>query len=113
MNDDDRLILVQIVKFCEIIENRIDEFSINSKLFQENAAYADMLLLPVLQIGELANALSREYVESCPEIPWHAISGFRNVIVHDYAIVDTQWAWNTIEVDIPVLKKYVRDQFER
>ncbi|MCK5355169.1 MAG: DUF86 domain-containing protein, partial [Methyloprofundus sp.] len=39
-----------------------------------------------------------------PEINWRAISGFRNVLVHDYLGLDNQQVWLVIENRLPDLK---------
>lgn len=112
MNASDRLVIKGMLEYCEKIQNRIDEFHIDENSFIENSALADMLLMPVFQIGELANALSDEYVQSNMGMPWHAIRGFRNVIAHDYAVVDASWAWNTIQIDIPALCDFLQSELE-
>lgn len=45
-------------------------------------------------------------------MPWHAIRGFRNIIAHDYGVVDPLWAWNTIQVDIPALYDHLKKVVE-
>lgn len=108
MNESDRLALRQILDYCQSIDNRIATFGIDEELFVSDSAYFDMLLMPVFQIGELTNALSREFTDSDP-MPWHAINGFRNIIAHDYGVVDPLWAWNTIQSDIPVLRQHLEE----
>ena len=71
-----------------------------------------MLLMPLFQIGELAGALSDEYVVSARSVPWQALRGFRNSIAHDYGIVDPLWAWNSIEADIPSLRAFLEKELE-
>lgn len=112
MNASDRQILSCLLEYCERIESRIAEFGIDEERFVGNSAYFDMLLMPLFQIGELAGALSDEYVVSACSVPWHAIRGFRNIIAHDYGIVDPLWAWNTIEADIPSLRAFLEKELE-
>ena len=76
----------------------------------DDSAHFDMLMMPVFQIGELAAALPEEYTGAHREIPWHAVRGFRNVIAHDYGVVDPLWAWNTIQADIPVLADFLENE---
>ena len=98
--------------YCAKISERIEEFGIDEEAFIGNSAYEDMLLMPVFQIGELAHGLSDAFCEENKDIPWHAIKGFRNIIAHDYGVVDPLWSWNTIQVDIPVLEESLRAMLE-
>ena len=56
----------------------------------------------------MAHGLSDEFCEANKQIPWHAIKAFRNIIAHDYGVVDPLWSWNTIQVDIPILAGSLR-----
>lgn len=95
--------------YCQKIEERKQRFGISKDIFVSDEALADLLLMPVFQISELANNLSSEYLEQSADIPWHAIRGFRNVIAHDYAVVDPFWAWDTVENDIPHLAVAIKE----
>lgn len=108
MNKPDAEILEQLLVYCTKIEQRIVEYRIDEEKFLSDSACFDMLLMPLFQIGELTGALSTEFVEGHPEIPWRAIVGFRNVIAHDYGVVDPMWVWNTIASDIPALADFLK-----
>lgn len=57
----------------------------------------DLLLMPLLQIGELsAHFKTDEPFAIFPSIPWRDIKGFRNVVVHGYGSIDLNVAWNTV-----------------
>jgi len=45
-------------------------------------------------------------------IDWLKITGFRNVLVHDYLGIDIERVWNILEKDLPVLKKAVQRMME-
>lgn len=45
--------------------------------------------------------------ERYPEIPWPAITGFRNVLVHDYLGLSLNRIWEIIERDLPNLRSAV------
>ena len=54
-------------------------------------------------IGEAARHVSPEFQEAHPGIPWRAIIGMRNKIVHDYLHVDYDLVWDVVAVDLPPL----------
>lgn len=68
MNESDAVLATQMLAYCDKIGERIDEFGIDEDAFVDNSAYADMILMPVFQIGELAHGLSDEFCEelTCP-----------------------------------------------
>jgi uncharacterized protein with HEPN domain len=63
-------------------------------------------LIRALQImAESTQRLSNKARETSPEIEWTQISGFRNVIVHEYIALDVDEIWAAIEQDIPPLQQ--------
>src|SRR5262249_11311565 len=44
-----------------------------------------------------------------PEVPWDVIYGMRNRIVHDYFEVDLEVVWQTVQQDLPVLRKQIEE----
>ena len=68
-----------------------------------NEILLDSMLFRLIQISENAKRLSDEYKESRNSVPWLAIFGLRNRIVHDYGNVDLNIVYTTLKQDIPVL----------
>jgi uncharacterized protein with HEPN domain len=99
--------------YCLAITERIDVYHIDEERFLTDAAISDMLLMPLVQIGELAARLTGEFRETYKEIPWQQIKDFRNLIVHDYDGLNRQWAWNDLKDDIPQLRKFCCDYQSR
>ena len=64
-----------------------------------------MLLFAVLRaiavIGEAASKVSEDIRAVNTSIPWKAIVGMRNRLVHAYFDVDTEMVWETVQVEIP------------
>lgn len=55
-------------------------------------------------IGEATNHLPEEFKEQHIDIPWHQMSGMRNILIHVYFGVDIDVIWKTIQEDLPALK---------
>lgn len=107
MNERDTSILKEIIAHCESIDARIEKHAITQDAFVENTDLQDMLLMPIFQIGELSNSISEEVRREHAKVSWRELRAFRNIIAHDYGIVDPFWAWNTITMDIPALKAQI------
>ena len=57
----------------------------------------------LIQVSENSKRLSESFKEAHSNIPWKAIYGFRNRIVHDYGHVDLSVVYATIKNDVPEL----------
>lgn len=66
-----------------------------------------MLLFAVVRaieiVGEAAARLTDEGRASLPGIPWPAVVGMRNRIVHAYFDVDREIVWRTVDTELPAL----------
>lgn len=60
-------------------------------------------------IGEASARISDATRTSAPDIPWGAIVGMRNRLVHAYFDVDTELVWKTINTELPALQKRLRE----
>ena len=69
----------------------------------QNELLLDSMLFRLVQISENARRLSEEYKDDRPDIPWVALFGLRNRIVHDYGSVDLKVVYETLKFDIPSL----------
>ena len=58
-------------------------------------------------IGEAANHVSEEICTANPEIPWAAIIGMRNNLVHGYNEVNYRLVWATVQNDLEVLEERI------
>ena len=54
-------------------------------------------------IGEAAKRISEPYKLTHSNIPWRAMSGMRDVLIHAYDHVDINEVWNVVQADIPTL----------
>ncbi len=57
----------------------------------------------LLNIGEAARRVSKEFRVSHPEVPWAQIIAQRNVLVHEYGDIRPELVWLTAVRDVPEL----------
>ncbi|WP_442904060.1 HepT-like ribonuclease domain-containing protein [Gordonibacter sp.] len=50
--------------------------------------------------------LPESFVADDPEVPWHQIRGFRNVITYVYGSVAANVLWEAITGDMPLLASF-------
>ena len=60
---------------------------VDAEELDENEVLLDSMLFRMIQISENAKKLSDEYKKAHSYIPWSALVGLRNRIVHDYGNV--------------------------
>ena len=60
-------------------------------------------------IGEAASRIPAEERASRPEIPWPAIVGLRNRLIHGYDDVDLDIVWAIVSTDLPALLSRLSD----
>jgi uncharacterized protein with HEPN domain len=54
-------------------------------------------------VGEAATKISPELKQSTPSIPWAAIIGMRNRLIHGYADIDFDILWDTMLLGVEPL----------
>jgi uncharacterized protein with HEPN domain len=59
-------------------------------------------------LGEAAGKVSQATRDAYPQIPWKAIIGMRNRLVHAYFEIDTDILWVASTVEIPALLPELR-----
>lgn len=73
----------------------------NMDLFDATVLRIQVVGEMLKQIDDLTNGeLLTPYY---PQIPWRAVFGMRNVISHEYAMVDPDKIYNTLKTDLPQL----------
>jgi uncharacterized protein with HEPN domain len=82
--------------------------AVPSKTLKTDKIYRNAATMCILQIGERAGRLSPEFTAAHSAVPWRSIKGMRNVAAHAYGSISIPDVWDTITVDIPVLKVYCK-----
>ena len=64
----------------------------------------ELALVRLLEIvGEAAARVSHEMQERYDDVPWPAIIGLRNRLIHGYDSVDLDVLWAVVSTDLPAL----------
>jgi uncharacterized protein with HEPN domain len=101
----DKTYLQDIIKAIEKINSYIKDNDFSS--FQNNYMMQDAIIRNLELIGEASRRLSIEFEQNYPEYPYAETVGMRNVLIHEYDKIDLQRTWDTIQTDLPNLKKYI------
>src|SRR3990167_239503 len=88
------------------IENFFDMQDQHGFVNDLKTVYAVIRAFEVL--GEAAKNMPQSIRDQFPTIPWSYLIGMRNKLIHEYAGVDTQVLWETIQHDLPPLKKCLK-----
>ena len=69
----------------------------------------DAVIRNIEIIGEATKNISAEFRKINSDIPWRAMSGMRDKLIHDYVGIDFDVVWQTIQEDIPALEVGLKD----
>lgn len=95
----------------DILEAAIAVERFLQRVSQEEFVGDDLIRSAVLHkltiIGEAASRIPRQFANRFPEIEWAAISGFRNIAVHEYFAVDWNVVWIAAKKETPILREQI------
>lgn len=92
-------LIEQIEKLEEYILDKSEEDFYRDDILKD-ACYARLLVL-----GEYAGKTSESFREKHSSIEWSVIRGARNFYAHAYGAIDWTKIWETLNTEIPELKK--------
>ena len=106
----DRIYLQHILQCIE----KIKEYTCDGKeSFFNNSLIQDAVLRRLQTMAESTQRLSDDLKANAPDVDWRALSGFRNILVHDYLDgVDLDRVWNAIANYLPRLESAVKQRSE-
>lgn len=102
---DNTLYLRHILDAIEKIETYICDVSYEQ--FLSNEMMVDAVVRQLEIIGEAATNLSDDFRRNHSEIPFRDIIDMRNVLIHDYAGVNTRVVWQTCKKNLLDLKEFI------
>ncbi|MBM3569144.1 MAG: DUF86 domain-containing protein [Alphaproteobacteria bacterium] len=91
-----------------IADIRADIAGLDFAAFAGNAKTVRSVLYSIGVIGEAVGKLSPGLLARHPKIPWRAIAGIRNRVVHEYFRVSPRRIWEAIADDLETLERVMR-----
>ena len=75
--------------------------------FEKDEVLVDCVMFRIIQIAENCNKLSEAFQTENIKVPWTAVKGMRNKIVHGYGNVDLTIVYDTVINGIPDMYKMI------
>ncbi|MDR0778912.1 MAG: DUF86 domain-containing protein [Methanomassiliicoccaceae archaeon] len=102
---DETFLLKKIIDYCDDIDDTITFFGNDEETFHSTVIFQRSCAFNLLQIGEIVKSLSPDIKKRYENVNWRGISGFRDIIAHNYGNVQQDALWVTITEKIPELRK--------
>ena len=71
--------------------------------FHDDMQAQDAVVRRIEIIGEAARRISQETRDKYPQIPWREMTSMRNLVIHEYDVVDINQVWDTVQNKLPPL----------
>ncbi len=101
MLKDDRIYLDHILSSFAKAVQYVD--GITYEQFQADEEKQDAIIRKIEVAEEATKRLSSEFRDKYDHLPWRAIAGMRDKLIHDYFDIDLDTVWETATKDIPKL----------
>ena len=72
--------------------------------FRASRLIQDAAVRNLQTLAESSQRLTDKIKAGEPDVPRRAISGFRNILVHDYLAIDVDAVWLVVEQELPRLR---------
>ena len=112
MSDSDRhrpwrLHVQDMIGFCERVRNYTEGHE--QATFISDARTYDATIRNLELIGEAATHVPQSVRDTSPDVPWRAIVGLRNRLIHAYGGIDNDIIWTLIQDAVPKLLTTLHD----
>ncbi len=98
---DNQYYIKKIITDLSFLVEHTEGLSLNE--LESNEILVDSVMFRLIQVSENSDRLTDEFKKQHTFIPWRAMKGMRNRIVHEYGNVDFAVIYDTVANDIPEL----------
>ncbi len=95
---------IYILHMLECIERVKTYTSDGESVFLQSQLVQDAVIRNLQVMAESSQRLSESTKLIAPDVPWRSISGFRNIMVHDYLGLDLEVIWSVVSQELPNLE---------
>lgn len=103
---DSQLYLKDILEAMESIEAFVS--GMDYKAFQADDKTSSAVIRKLEIIGEATKQVPNDIRAQYPEVPWKAMAGMRDRLIHFYFGVSNRLVWRAIQKDIPKAKPHIQ-----
>ena len=106
----ERGLLLSIIEHCKRIEEKM--VGATRETLDLNKDVEEIICFNILQTGELAKHLEKEFIAKYTLVPWDDIKGMRDIVAHGYGKIDLDRVWKTASQEVTPLKEYCQKILE-
>ena len=98
----DELFISHILDCIAAIESFVK--GVTEEDFMQNRLLQSAVIREIEVIGEASKNISDEFKVKHKSVPWRAIAGTRDKIIHHYFGIDLTIVWRIVKSELPELK---------
>ncbi|MEK7397131.1 MAG: DUF86 domain-containing protein [Candidatus Poribacteria bacterium] len=102
---DHKLYMKDIIEAMESIEKFVKGMNFSDFILDDKTSSAVIRKLEI--IGEATKAIPERIKNNYPQVPWKAMAGMRDKLIHFYFGVDYALLWETVTHRIPQVKPLI------